>query len=254
VDGVGSVGTGTTAGPYQYSSPPNIRDPRQGMTYDMRARMKDYWALNQLAGCPFSKAVDLSRNGSVNTTMITADYNIFFGWRYTGSTSNDVNVGGVTEGQRGWRPGMFKLGDRFSYRDPSSSGDRYYDVLVGDVDSYDTGNTLTWASHPDNLSLGEMVWQNFGDPASDPQASTVAYGAVIGDPSFAWTWSRWDCRAGVGLTWYRAPLDDNFAFADGSAQRYSQVSIDQTTKEPDDRMSRASFYAGGGTRIILPKR
>ena len=209
----GSVGAGATIGKYQYSSPNNIHDARDGLTYDMRSRMKDYWAVKQLTGCPFSSAVDLTDDGSLGNTLISADYALFFGWQY-------VN-----------KKGMFKVGDTFGY------SDRQFSVLVADVDVYDPTNLLSWASHPDDFQLGEMVWQNFGDPGRDPQAAAAAYGALVGDASFSWTWSRWDSRA-VGDTgteeWYRAPLDDNFAFADGSARRYSRVTLDVGLKEPDE--------------------
>jgi prepilin-type N-terminal cleavage/methylation domain-containing protein len=232
-----SQGTATESmvgvSPHGFSSPNNVRDVRSGIGYDMRAKMKDYTGLKQFVGCPFSQEVDLSDDGSTGSTMITADYALFFGWQYKN------------------KAGMFKVGDKFGY------SDRRFSVLVADVDVYDPNNILSWASHPDDFQLGEMVWQNFGDAGrGDPQASAVAYGALVSDPGFSWTWSRWDCRA-VGATgmeeWYRAPLDDNFAFADGSAKRFDDVTLDVGLREPDERMSRAAIYRDGGPRLILPR-
>jgi prepilin-type N-terminal cleavage/methylation domain-containing protein len=223
-----SVGTS----PRAFSSPNNIRDVRGDIGYDMRQRMREYWGLNQLVGCPFSKAVDLADEGSSGRTLISADYSVFAGWQYRD------------------RRGLFKVGDRMEI------GSReFVTILVGDVDSFDMANNLSWASHPDDQAvLGEMVWQNFGDAGKgDPQAAAAAYGALVSDPGLSWTWSRWDTRAGGTATWFRGSIDDNFAFADGSAKRYDDVRLDPDTQSPDDRFVLGWYYrTRNSTRLILP--
>jgi prepilin-type N-terminal cleavage/methylation domain-containing protein len=233
--------------------PDQVRDPRDGGVHDDRPELRPYMDINKMLNCPLVADVDLTRDGGSGTTLILANYELYFGWGYRNSVSNPRPNSRPPAGAA-----MIRLGDRwesdagFPPDHASGLGRRYnMSLIAADVEYENFNSNNSWSSHPDKAgALGEMAWQNYGDPSSgadtDPngasmeQGGAAAYGALLGYPILSMTWSRWDARFGnVSLldttqTWRRGPVDRNFAYADGAVFRINDILI--KLWEPDPRM------------------
>lgn len=227
--GVTGSKPGVSSGLYYH--PNYIRDPRDP-SFDDRRALRPYLSINKTLTCPLSPKSDLEDDGANGTNLIVCNYYLWYGWQYRRSTGGNVSqVDGTAAPERG----MFKLGDRWSYRNRD-----FFNLIACDEDAYTISPGLASASHPDNKLLGPAAWQNVGD-ASNPNGSTAAMGSISGYPAMSITWCRWDSSVTPGWGWQRDPLDRNFAFADGSALRINRIVL-ESTMQPDDRMLAVWLY------------
>ena len=241
--------------------PDQIRDPREGV-HDDREAIKDYVDINKVLNDPLVKAVDLTKDGTNGGTFIVSSYELYYGWKYVASK------------------GMIRLGDR--WETTPRPGHRVYpmSIIASDKEYASFFHNNTWAGHPDKANiLGQIVFQNFGDPGDAPEsnpqdAALEALVPAIGVDQYGYagasaTWSQWDSRAGLTLTdvvdeevngatvrnWGRGTLDRNFAYADGAVLRYNDIILRLNT--PDPRMlftSQNSTTVSGGVNLKhLPK-
>jgi len=192
---------------------------------DDRPYLRNHVSLDLLVD-PLVEEVDLSPEATVPNqrgVQVHSTVSLWFGIQYSG------NKGGK---------GLFKIGDRLEY-----DRDRF-STLVSDLDGI-YGGTGAFSSHPDAAQvLSPEVYRN--EPLSRA-ASDLGLGAAF-TPT---TLSRWS-NFGV---WKRGPVDTNYAFDDGSVQRYSGIRWDEQW-HPDGQMLEVLPYNGApeGSYQHLPRR
>jgi prepilin-type N-terminal cleavage/methylation domain-containing protein len=139
---------------------------------------------------------------------------VWFGWHYT--SGRDPNVSGIA-GTNELR-GMFRMGDRFeAHVVRSRAGAKSYNLLVCDWDlsrPSDSAGPHAQAAHPDNLVMWN--WQAKRQQLND-SLLTLSY---------------WRTELPSTLPGIRGPLDNNFAYDDGSVRRVTVIELN------DDRMDR----------------
>ncbi len=168
---------------------------------------------------PLCGKVDLDYTTDVTDTF--GNYMLWCGMKY-------ATVRGGT--------GLFKLGDRFEWQDDSRgpAGKTSFSLLASDEDTaYLAGSSSFYqqlANHPDQNNF--LFFEKL-------QRADLVF-------------SRW---AQIVPTPLRGPLDTNFAYTDGSVERYPDV------KWADERMARVpyesnanSWSAGQTIYVQIPKR
>lgn len=189
--------------------------------YDDRPLFRQFMDLKVLL-CPLSGGIDLDAPETYSANAaVFANYNLWFGWRYTTksiSLNNSYEMLG----------GMNRLGDRFEW------ADRRYDILSSTNDEFDTSNPYVRATHPDaDGMLSKAVQQ-------DGQGDATMMGTVL-------TWSFW-WRFGSNS---RGALDMHFLHDDLSVRR-----IDRAGTVDEERLEGVPLYdRPDGMRFIrVPKR
>jgi hypothetical protein len=204
---------------------------------DERVTIRPYVArMNDQVQCPFNKQMNLDQGGSTDpaseSNAVYTSYYLMYGWGYHG--------GGVTE------KAMLRLGDRFTYTSPGDGSQPAvvdsFDILVSDYDMFNTTNKKSIVgSHPDQgtgaimfqYAIEDISWATF---ATGVQAT----GTII-------TISRW----ATGNVGQRAPIDMNFARADGTVDRLTQVVFERPDGRPDERMARLFEEANKATNYTM---
>jgi len=179
-----------------------------GDAWDDRPKLMPFVPLKMFLD-PLCGKVDLSAESNDNDTVITANYDLYFGLRFY-----DAGVA---------LRGMMRLGDRLAW------GDDRFDVLVMDHDrTYD--GSYAMSSHPDtDGKLAMSIWQS----------TAFLDSGIEGVGVLKFTVSRWDM---VGRS-DRGPVDVNVARSDGSVQRFNDFARDQWQKDP--RVSRVPNFVNG---------
>lgn len=175
--------------------PSYIRD-LSNPPHDDRAPLSGYMGY-QNYNDPLAGKLDFSPSQTWTDTF--ASYDLWYGFRFTVD---------------GGYPGMYKMGDRFSFAyDHYGTGVRTYtfDLLAGDSDIINSNSSQAGMeiNHPDHEGvLTQMVLQNQTQtnvPSFLPVAVKVAA-----------RWVNWGGRQ-------RGLIDQNFAHADGSVNRLTDV-------------------------------
>jgi hypothetical protein len=180
------------AGNPQYVSPTELARPVN--TFDMRPFISDVLNINRMLQCPMAGQVTL--DPTPEGEWVFASYAMWWGWFYQPS-----------ENQR--LPGLFKLGDRFVWRNEG------YSVLAGDWDVY--GGSYVHSSHPDDAGRMSLY-------TSEHEPS--AFGVFLTGS----TWAITDA-ANRGL------IEMNYVFTDGSVRRYNGVKPYLSGSDRDERMA-----------------
>lgn len=169
-------------------------------------------------GIDFS--LEANGGGTGVSVWLFANYDLWFGWSWTGEKA------------------MKRLGDGFTY------GGTRFDLLVSDHEGMFGNANGFLTTHPDrDGGLSQVVVQNEPVPISGD----------VGHPTVSATWSFW-----AGNT--RGAMDRNFAHADGSVRRVDSVTWPQTgvIEETEERMVVVPMYRASTNfpprRMQLPKR
>ena len=192
---------------------------RGSVNYDARPILRTLFPINKTMQCPLSPTVELDNDNdpTAATDVLSASYNMFWGWQYK-EDGTDVKEP---------LDGSFMLGQPFEYDShlmPGRDGIMQFNVLAGDVDlCWNTGHV---ASHPDfkpSLMYSFSVQGQF----------------FIDGPTTAGFWAA--------SNFHRGLIDTNYAFDDGSVNRYNDVvEVSKNgEKERDPRMAivRINFNA-----------
>lgn len=179
-----------------------LRD-RDGTRPDDRVMLRMAFGTLDVLKDPFCPDIDLDIDVALRkwNPVIYSNYSLWFGMRYPPALG----------GGRGIR----KLGDRLQWRDTSRerNATQYFGVLVSDWDQLYPPGSNAINSHPDKSNV----------MAPNRQEDT---GGIL---SFYLSTA----------TWERGPVDENFAYDDGSTRRVSDVEWD------DDRMARLPYRTNG---------
>jgi prepilin-type N-terminal cleavage/methylation domain-containing protein/prepilin-type processing-associated H-X9-DG protein len=163
---------------------------------DDRAALRGYINLNDSLYCPLIEGVDIESADRAIDGSIWGGLKLFFGWRYNGFG------------------GMMKLGDRWTFAEPTYNVDIRSDLLVCDMDVQSDTQQVVYGSHSDSFGLMEnAVWEGENEGGPLP-------GGLWGNVdrrTQSWWWNRFQ-----GST-VRGEIDMNFAFADGSVKRVVQI-------------------------------
>jgi prepilin-type N-terminal cleavage/methylation domain-containing protein len=181
---------------------------------DRRLILGSYIPLAMHADPLAAGELDRSMEANDADTFVLGDYELWFGWQYVVGSEK--------------HPGMFRMGDRWGWRDPASGELYRFDLLATDMNGalYDGGVQTT---HPDKDGVASAsVFQN-----------EAAVGANIGGISLGLkvTWARWTAN-----TVRRGPLDIQVARTDGSVERYLHV-ITGSSPEDEPRMTGVPWHA-----------
>ena len=176
--------------------------------FDDRVPLNGYISLNSVLNDPLNQAVDYvnTRSGS----FVYTPYALWFGWRFAGEK------------------GMFKLGDRFTWRGSSFS------LLLGDLDMvYDNSSAL--GAHPDDANLmPRVVLQD--EPSPYP---FLAPGTNIGNANSVVSW-YWLFGSHI-----RGLVDLNFLTDDGAVVRHSRIAWEETIPPGHDRLTSVPWIMSG---------
>jgi hypothetical protein len=164
--------------------------------YDMRPPLRGYMAVNKQLQCPMTDQLDLE-DTRVDENVF-ASYAMWWAWRYNVPNAPPTR-------------GMFKVGDRWTWKDTRFS------ILAGDYDALLHDDSVQ-ASHPDRAGLLSLLSAKYksltGTGVGDVQAN-------------AFTLSVW--HRGKPAAIQRGLIDVNSVFDDGSVGRLLDV------KDPNDR-------------------
>lgn len=152
---------------------------------DDRRILKQFISINKTLNCPLVKPIDIE--GSNVNGFCASTYGLYFGWGYGPARNGDRE--------------MRKLGDRWTFTQGSPPAVTSFNVLCSDWDGIYTNNDQNISTHPD--STGQMAPYHRQD-----QDGAGWFGTA--------TFSAW---AAV----QRPPIDENFAFDDGSVIRVTDV-------------------------------
>ena len=213
-----------------------------GPQHDTRKTIKGYVDLKLLVD-PLCKEVDLSLNSTTTNTdpnqiEVYSSYNLWWDAQYHQTSGNAV------QGQTSLRfNGMFRLGEKFTWRDPSNPAapEMAFGLIVNDRDTYNPtaglGNEAHF-SHPDrdgvlvNLSL---------------QDGTFMVGPIPNDHV---TISFWRGES----THLRGLVDGNYGYDDGSVRRHSGVAIgDERMVRIPEWVNHNSWNNGNGWGTQVPR-
>jgi prepilin-type N-terminal cleavage/methylation domain-containing protein len=178
-------------------------------TFDMRPYIRGVVDINRMLQCPLTQQVEL--DATPEGEWVFSSYAMWWGWFY--QPSENVRY-----------PGLFRIGDRFTWNHPNDPNDSDVssDVLVGDYDLY-AGASIYQSSHPDDagrMDLYTSVHQNWEGAGGGPVA-------VI--PLTVSIWMARDARRGL--------IDLNHAFADGSVRRTTGIKPYVSGANHDPRMT-----------------
>jgi prepilin-type N-terminal cleavage/methylation domain-containing protein len=184
--------------PHRLVGPNDPNLPQQWS--DERLTLKGFVDLKQLLD-PMSAPIEL-QNTNAGAEVYTS-YMSWYGWRFLDPSN-------------GFRPfpAMNRIGDRFEWRAGNSGPTYRFSVLAGDYDEVQAQATNVVSGHPDRDSI--MVPQVAEDGPS--------YGTL------RIYLSRW-----VHTELVRGPLDLNYAMADGSVLRFSDVRLSESNAFPFNR-------------------
>ena len=204
-----------------WNRPTNLSDS----VVDDRPAMEGYVPMKLLVD-PLCKMVDLA--GSPTQTHVFSSYNLWFGTYY------------FDEGRQ--YAGMKRLGDRLVFQDrPADPNPRTYsfDILAGDYDSmWEYGDYGVFASHPDKagkLTAVAVEGANASNIGTIPVPAATSFGFDV------YTLSRWQFLGSPK----RGLMDTNFAYGDGSVQRFEDVEWDDW-RRADARMYYLPVQTRGG--------
>ena len=126
---------------------------------DDRVIFRGYIVANKSLNCPLNKKLDY--DGSQPGTLCYSDYAMWMGWQYGGGEQ-----------------GMFKLGDRFTWRDPADGRLQSSNVLASSF-AQRAIDRSHYAAHPDNNGL----WRenNEQDHHDAPSNNTRTWSAFFAD-------------------------------------------------------------------------
>ena len=191
-----------------YLAPIALTNSRAG--YDLRPVIREMGLnVNKNLQCALVAPMDL--DDLVPLEWASGNQALWFGWHYTSGRDPNVSAIAGTEQLRG----MFKMGDRFEARVVRSRGViKSYNLLVCDWDLSRPAGPGAQAAHPDNMVMWN--WQARRQPLND-SLLTLSY---------------WQTPLPSPLPGIRGPLDNNFAYDDGSVRRVTGIELD------DDRMDR----------------
>jgi prepilin-type N-terminal cleavage/methylation domain-containing protein len=146
--------------------------------------------------------------------IVESSYMFYWGW--------------IFKEQGRQEKGLFRLGDRFTYDEGA------YSLLLSDMDIR-YNSAFAQASHPDRDAsrFEPFIWRE------RPEFGT------------RWNLSRWSNRP---RTIVRGFLDTNYAYADGSVQRYNAV-IGWNRQDPRmDRIPLEFDNINGNNRVYVPSQ
>lgn len=163
----------------------HIRANYDGNFFDLRATFAPYMALASFLD-PMLGGIDLSDQANRPQVLLFANFNI-----YTG----------LELGNNPRRPAMEKVGQRFEWTDtltdPGAGHDYEFNVIAGDRNMY---------------------WNDRWSASSHSDRGVLRNGALQDHPEHNVTISYWAADGGD-----HAPMDLNYAYTDGSVQRYGGV-------------------------------
>ena len=169
--------------------------------------------------CAVAGAVDLENTR--DTSLVSSSYALWYGWRYE------------VAGERG----LYRMGDRMTWQGEP------FAYLASDLLVVESQNNMAWGSHPDDtdrmINRRTQDGNNAGD-SQDAATDTEAYWLLTG-------------------THRRGPVTANFAAADGSVRRYTDIHRDGETSAEEPRMSQVPLESGAdglsfpGQWIQLPR-
>lgn len=204
---------------------------------DERTLIRPYVSrMNEQVQCPFNQEMNLDQTSSSDqaseSNAVYTSYYLLYGWGYRG--------GGVTE------RAMRKIGDRFTYTTVGDASQPAvvdsFDILVSDYDMFTTTNkNAILGSHPDQGPSAIMT------PYAIEDISWLTFASGVQAPGTIITISRWT-SAGKGR---RAPIDMNFAHADGSVNRLTDVVFERPDGSPDERMARLFEESNKATNYTM---
>ena len=164
--------------------------PLQG-GFDARPPLRPLFSINKMVQCPFVEPVEMDHTEpDIN---VEASYMMLWGWQYKPAAAG--NSPGLPGGGAA-QTGMFKLGDRFEWREGNRNS--FYRVLAADMDLIYAEAGSIQGSHPDRDQ--PSMWQ------------LVAVEA----PGF---WPRNNLSRWVNNMRDRGLADLNFVYDDGSVLR-----------------------------------
>jgi prepilin-type N-terminal cleavage/methylation domain-containing protein/prepilin-type processing-associated H-X9-DG protein len=164
---------------------------------DDRLYIRSYMKMNDALFCPLIEGVNIEGADRNNPAQsIWCGFKLFFGWRYQGFA------------------GMLRLGDRWGYAEPNYNVQISSTLLVADMDVQSDDQQVVYGSHPDSFGLMEnAVWE--GENEGGPLPNGL-WGNVDRRTQ-SWWWNKFQ-----GST-VRGNIDMNFAFADGSVKRVTDI-------------------------------
>ncbi len=182
-------------------------------TFDDRPPLRGYLSLGLLLDPMAPKGISLEPRDTDLDSEVWSNYQLWFGFQYRQSNVR--------------KKGLFRMGDRFEW----DGG--FYSLLASDQDmiDHDSSRKFGWGTHPDKEGLWVPQVQN---NVLNSRITTIP---VIQEPVSTdkkYVQSRW-----VG-TDMRGPLDMNFAYDDGSVQKYNNVKVDDR-----ERMDHLPEYSDG---------
>ena len=171
--------------------------------FDDRIAINERISINQTLNCAFVNPVDLENASALS--RLQGSQALWYGWRF----KHHDRDGGQME------KGMFKLGDRFEWRDPVN-GDRFdFSVLVSDWTGFNREDNVAISSHPD-------FYDSILYLESRENAQTTWWKEDLVSYSF-WVSSQ---------TSWPGPIDRVFSYDDGSSRRSDRIHW-RTSKEPE---------------------
>jgi len=181
---------------------------RYGQVWDDRPTLAAFLDINKHLKDPLSPG-EIDRKDADLETEVYSDFALWFGWGYAG------------------QKGMFRLGDRFHFKDPSTGRTEAFNALVSDHDRpWTPGDTLS--SHPDDSGMLAPVVRE------DENAISVVGVGVVRQ-----TISTWFSNTA------RGPIDTNTAFDDGSVRRHIGVEPNAWEDNGAIRRVQEGIYGAG---------
>jgi len=183
---------------------------------DLRPVLQPYMAAGSLR-CPLSAEIDLSPEGPRAETWLFANYDLWFGGRFTAPAG---------------AKGMYRVGDRFTWTDTAMAEEYRFRLLASDKNLIRIQATSgVQASHPDPAK-GRMVPLVYREYPT----GTAEHTPLLDGPTGGYvTQSRWYTSGTID----RGPLDLNFAYDDASVARLNGLG---TTLESEPRLKRVPAH------------
>lgn len=187
---------------------------------DDRVIFRNYLSINDSLNCPLNKKLDYVGSktgaGAINpNTLCYSDYAMWMGWR----------VGG--------EKGMYRLGDRFTWKDVSTGEQSSSNALASSFAQCDATGAPWYADHPDNNGLWrQWAEENAGDFWNPTGLYTITWSTYLPDG-------------------HPYDFDMNFAMDDNSVRRIDNITP-ATYEEDGVTWTRAWTDPGASLRTPLP--